>query len=70
MFISKAGASVIDYILCTYDIGRCLRTFQVRDMLINDHHNITETLIEVEDTNEDKIADKMNEYDTPTAKDV
>jgi hypothetical protein len=30
-FISKAGASVINYILCSWDIGRCLRrTFKVR----------------------------------------
>jgi hypothetical protein len=49
-FISKAGASVIDCILCTYDIGRCLRTLNVRDMIVSDL-NIIETVIEVEDRN-------------------
>jgi hypothetical protein len=57
-FISKIGTSVIDYILCSYDIGRCLKTFRVRDMAITDH-NIIETVTEVEDRNR---ADKMNEY--------
>jgi hypothetical protein len=57
-FISKTGATVIDYILCSYDIGKCLRTFKVRDMTISDHI-IIETVIEVEDSNK---ADKMNEY--------
>jgi hypothetical protein len=57
-FISKTGTSVIDYILCSCDIGRCLKTFRVRDMAISDH-NIMETVTEVEDTNR---ADKMNEY--------
>jgi hypothetical protein len=57
-FISKTGMSVIDYILCSYDIVRCLNTFRVRDMAISDH-NIIETVIEVEDSNK---ADKMNEY--------
>jgi hypothetical protein len=57
-FISKTDASVIEYILCSYDIGRCLKTFRVRDMAISDH-NIIETVTEVEDRNR---ADKMNEY--------
>jgi hypothetical protein len=57
-FVSKTGASVTDYILCSYDIGRCLRTFRVRDMTISDH-NIIETVTEVEDSNK---VDKMNEY--------
>jgi hypothetical protein len=57
-FISNTDASVIDNILCSYDIGRCLRTFKVRDMTISDH-NIIETVIKLEDSNK---ADKMNEY--------
>jgi hypothetical protein len=57
-FISKIGTSVIDYILCSCDIERCLKTFRVRVMAISDH-NIIETVIEVEDRNR---ADKMNEY--------
>jgi hypothetical protein len=57
-FVSKTGTSVIDYILCSYDIGRCLKTFRVRDMAISDH-NIIETVMEVEDNNK---ADKMNKY--------
>jgi hypothetical protein len=31
-FVAKTGASVIDYILCTYDVGRCVKTFRVRVM--------------------------------------
>jgi hypothetical protein len=57
-FISKIGTIVIDYILCSYDIGRFLKTFRVRDMAIIDH-NIIETVTEVEDKNR---ADNMNEY--------
>jgi hypothetical protein len=58
-FVSKAGASVIDYKSCSYDIGRCLTTFKGRDMVISDH-NIIETVIEVGDSN--KVY-KMNKYD-------
>jgi hypothetical protein len=36
-FISKAGASLKDYILCTYDFGRCLRTFKISDMIVRDY---------------------------------
>jgi hypothetical protein len=57
-FISKTGACVIDYILCSYDTGRCLRTFRIRHMTIS-NHNIIETAIEVEVSNK---TDKMNEY--------
>jgi hypothetical protein len=60
-------ACVIDYILCTYDIGRCLRTFKVRDMVISDH-NIIETVIEVEDRNKYMMADKMNECNSKQLK--
>jgi hypothetical protein len=56
--ISKIGTSVTYYILCSYDTGRCLKTFRVRNMAISDH-NIIETVTEVEDRNR---ADKMNEY--------
>jgi hypothetical protein len=57
-FVSKTGTSVIDNIPCSYDTGRCLKTFRERNMATSDH-NIIETVIEVEDRNR---ADKMNEY--------
>jgi hypothetical protein len=45
-FIPKAGGSVIDCMLCTYNTGRCLRTSEVRDIVISDP-NIIETVIEI-----------------------
>jgi hypothetical protein len=45
MFISKIGASVTDYILCSHNIGSFMKTLQIKDSFINDH-NIVKTVIE------------------------
>jgi exonuclease III len=50
-FISKIGSSVIDYILCSHNIGSFMKTLQIKDSVISDH-NIVETVIErISDTN-------------------
>jgi hypothetical protein len=43
--ISKIGASVIDYILCSYNICSFMKTLQIKDSIISDS-NIVETVIE------------------------
>lgn len=47
-----------DSVLCTYGIGRCLRTSEVRDMTLSDY-NVIETVGEVEDGNKSV---KRSEY--------
>jgi hypothetical protein len=50
-FISKIGASVIDYIyiLCSHNIGSFVKTLQIKDYIISDH-NIVETVLKEEVT--------------------
>jgi hypothetical protein len=45
MFISKIGASVIHYILCSHNIGSFRKTLQIKDSIISDN-NIVKTVIE------------------------
>jgi hypothetical protein len=68
-FISKIGASVIDYILCSHNTGNFMKTLQIKDSVISDH-NIVETVIERRnDTNSrevgrgQKIRDKGSYHD-------
>jgi hypothetical protein len=44
-FISKIRASMIDYIVCSHNIGSFMKTLQIKDSVISDH-NIVETVIE------------------------
>jgi hypothetical protein len=44
-FISKIGASVIDYILYSHNIGSFMKTHQIKDSIINDY-NIVEAVVE------------------------
>jgi hypothetical protein len=43
-FISKIGASVIDYILCSQNVGSFMKTLHIKDSVISDR-NIVETVI-------------------------
>jgi hypothetical protein len=60
-FVAKTGASVIDYILCTYGVGRCVKTFRVREMGISDH-NMIEAVTEVKYINENAITERKIEH--------
>jgi hypothetical protein len=44
-FISKIGASVIDYILCSQNVGNFMKTPHIKASTISDH-NIVKTVIE------------------------
>jgi hypothetical protein len=45
MFISKIGASVIDYILCSQNVGTFIKTLQIKDSIISENI-IAETVTE------------------------
>jgi hypothetical protein len=54
-FISKIGASVKEYILCSHKIRSFMKTLQIKDSIISDH-NIIRTVIERRsDTNGRKL---------------
>jgi hypothetical protein len=60
-FVAKTGASVVDDILCTYGVGRCVNAFKVREMGISDHTMI-ETVTEVKDSNENCVTENKNKH--------
>jgi hypothetical protein len=57
-FVAKTGATVVDYILYAYGVGRCVKTFRVREMGISDH-NMIEAAIELKYINENAITEKI-----------
>jgi hypothetical protein len=60
-FVANTGASVINYILCTYSVGRCVKTFRVREMGISDH-NMVEAMIEVNAIMGKRLSTEVNSY--------